>query len=281
LRCNNEHHGEPERSLFTGGPPVNRIFCNATTIALAGGRAAVYVAAVAATLIKKYGNRRLYDTGDSRYITLDELAAKIRGGTDVRVVDATDGNDLTQVTLTQLILESGSAARMLPVPLLTQLIRLGDDALGEFFSRYVTAALELYLGAKRSVRGMVEANPLARIPVGATDALARMWMNTPMGQMLGFGAPGYPSPYGQPYPPPVEPSYPPASYPEPEPEPPPATGAGAAAQQAGGPAAPPAGAAAGGSPDDLAAMRRELDELKRVLREEGLGKPGAKRRRKG
>ena len=82
---------------------------------LAGGARGVYLPPVAATLIKKYGNRRLYDTGDSRYITLEELAAKIRGGTDVRVVDATDGTDLTQVTLTQLILESGSAARMLPV----------------------------------------------------------------------------------------------------------------------------------------------------------------------
>ena len=104
---------------------------------------------MAATLIKKYGNRRLYDTGESRYITLDELAQKIRGGSDVRVVDAKTSEDLTQATLTQIILESGSAHRTLPIPLLTQMIRLGDDSLGEFFSRYVTAALEMYLAAKR------------------------------------------------------------------------------------------------------------------------------------
>lgn len=242
--------------------------------ALAGGARGVYLARVAATLIKKYGNRRLYDTGDSRYITLEELAAKIRGGTDVRVVDATDGTDLTQVTLTQLILESGSAARMLPVPLLTQLVRLGDDALGEFFSRYVTAALELYLGAKRGVRGIAEANPLARIPVGAADALARLWMSSPMGQMMGFAGPGYggyPPSYG--YPPAPEPY--PASYtqapdgvPEPEPE---GRSEPAAAQQG-----------TAGTAEDLAAMRRELEELKRAIRgEDGLGKPGAKRKRKG
>jgi polyhydroxyalkanoate synthesis repressor PhaR len=246
---------------------------------------------VAATLIKKYGNRRLYDTGDSRYITLEELTAKIRGGTDVRIVDATDGNDLTQATLTQLILESGSAARMLPVPLLTRLIRLGDDSLGEFFSRYVTAALELYLGAKRGVRSVVEASPLTRIPVGATDALARMWMNTPMGQMMGFGAPGYgfppgagyPQPGGYPpaggYPPPpgfVPEPYPPGypAEPEPPPTPPPA------AQQTP-PAAPPAAPAPeAATSDDLAALRRELDELKKAIRSDGLGKPGARRKRK-
>src|SRR5499426_4675998 len=130
-------------------------------------------------LIKKYGNRRLYDTGDSRYVTLDELAAKIRGGADLRVVDAQNGEDLTQATLTQIVLETGHAARFLPVQLLTQMIRLSDDALAEFFSRYVTGALDLYLQAKRGVQQIAAYNPLAQIPVAASDALARMWMGTP------------------------------------------------------------------------------------------------------
>src|SRR6185437_10430720 len=86
-------------------------------------------------LIKKYGNRRLYDTGESRYITLDELASKIRAGGDVRIVDAQSGEDLTQATLVQVVLEGGNAAKFLPVQLLTQMIRLSDDALAEFFSR--------------------------------------------------------------------------------------------------------------------------------------------------
>jgi polyhydroxyalkanoate synthesis repressor PhaR len=204
---------------------------------------------VAATLIKKYGNRRLYDTGESRYITLEELAAKIRGGSDVRVVDAKTSEDLTQATLTQLILESGSAHRTLPVPLLTQMIRLGDDSLGEFFSRYVTAALEMYLAAKRGVQNLASVSPLARVPLGATDALARMWMQTPMGQMMGFGAPHHYAPA----PPP------PAAY-TPEPEPPPDEPSDRA--------------------DDLASLRRELDELKKAMRGDGLGKPGARRKTK-
>ncbi|TMA14751.1 MAG: polyhydroxyalkanoate synthesis repressor PhaR, partial [Deltaproteobacteria bacterium] len=87
------------------------------------------------TLIKKYGNRRLYDTGHSRYITLEELADIIRGGEDVRVVDAKSGEDLTTGTLAQIIIEGRGAARLLPVPLLVQLIRMGDDALAEFLGQ--------------------------------------------------------------------------------------------------------------------------------------------------
>jgi len=172
-------------------------------------------------LIKKYGNRRLYDTGESRYITLDELAAKIRSGSDVRIVDASSGDDLTQVTLAQLILESGTGARVLPVALLTQLVRLGDDGLAEFFSRYVTAALDIYLQGRRNLSAFVQYNPLAQIPLAATDALSRMW-----------GSSGPPPP-------------------------------------------PPAP-----ERDDVASLRREVEELKRSMRPEGptVGKPGAKRR---
>ena len=124
-------------------------------------------------VIKKYGNRRLYDTGESRYITLDELAAKVRGGTDVRVVDAQTSEDLTQATLTQIVLETGHAAKFLPVQLLTQMIRLSDDSLAEFFSRYVTGALDMYLQAKRGVQSLAAYNPLTQLPIAATDALAR------------------------------------------------------------------------------------------------------------
>jgi polyhydroxyalkanoate synthesis repressor PhaR len=62
-------------------------------------------------VVKKYPNRRLYDTAESKYITLEDLAARIKGGSDVLVQDATSGADLTQVTLTQIILESRGARR--------------------------------------------------------------------------------------------------------------------------------------------------------------------------
>lgn len=217
---------------------------------MAGG----YRRPVPPVLIKKYGNRRLYDTAESRYITQDELAAAIKRGAEVRVVDAKSGEDLTQATLAQLVLENAHAARALPVGLLTQLIRLDDDALVEFFGRYVTSALELYLTAKRGVQSLAQASPIMRAPLTATDALTRMWMQSPFAQVAGFG--GFPG-----YPPGYPPSAPPPVY-EPEPAPP-----------------PPAPAAPAADPSDaLAAMRRELDELKRAMRGDGVGKPGAKRK---
>jgi polyhydroxyalkanoate synthesis repressor PhaR len=205
---------------------------------------------VATVLIKKYGNRRLYDTSDSRYVTLDELAGKIRSGVDLRVIDAQTNEDLTQNTLTQIVLETGNAAKFLPVQLLTQMIRLSDDALAEFFSRYVTGALDLYLQAKRGVQTLATYNPLTQLPLAAGDALARMWMG-------GYGGapyqqyPGYTAPPPPPYPvsPPAEPEV--DTLEEQTPRKRPKTEPSAAEQRQ----------------DDVAEMRRELDELKQVLRD--------------
>src|SRR5262245_4221684 len=185
-------------------------------------------------LIKKYGNRRLYDTSDSRYITLDELAGKIRSGSDLRIVDAQSGDDLTQATLVQIVLETGNAAKFLPVQLLTQMIRLSDDALAEFFSRYVTGALDIYLQARRGVQTLAAYNPITQLPLAATDTLARMWMGAPFAPQQPAAAYG-----GYPAPPYVAPPPPP----EPDTE-----------------AAPEPASTNGSRDDDVAAMRRELDE---------------------
>lgn len=130
------------------------------------------------TVIKKYGNRRLYDTSISRYVTLDELAERIAGGERVHVVDAKSGRDLTAATLTQIIVEGRELSRLLPVPLLEQLIRLGDDALAEFFGKWVVGALEVYLQARTGLRAQSVWNPLGPMsPFG--EAMARMWMGAP------------------------------------------------------------------------------------------------------
>ena len=60
-------------------------------------------------IVKKYGNRRLYDTAESRYVTLEELAASVRAGAEVRVVDAQTGDDLTQTVLLQMVFDAGQA----------------------------------------------------------------------------------------------------------------------------------------------------------------------------
>jgi polyhydroxyalkanoate synthesis repressor PhaR len=122
-------------------------------------------------IVKKYGNRRLYDTSDSRYVTLAEIAAKIRAGEDVKVVDAKTGEELTAELLTQIIFEDPKTARLLPVPLLLQLIRLGDSALAEFFGRYVSWALEVYLQARQGL-GALQLNPFAQAAFGGMNPLA-------------------------------------------------------------------------------------------------------------
>jgi polyhydroxyalkanoate synthesis repressor PhaR len=225
---------------------------------------------VAAILIKKYGNRRLYDTGDSRYITLEELATKIRMGADVRVVDAQTGDDLTQQTLAQLVMETGNAAKFLPVQLLTQMIRLSDDSLAEFFSRYVTSALDLYLQAKRGVQSLTAYNPLAQIPVAASDALARMWMGTPFGPPPSYQQQPYGYASGPPY---VAP--PPPDDLEPVEEPPRDRKSSPAmtAERRSSPAI-------NGDREDVAAMRRELEELKQLMRDGLAAKPAPRKKRK-
>ena len=74
-------------------------------------------------LIKKYGNRRLYDTRRSGYITLEDLAQIVQGGATVRVVDANSGKDLTRQVLTQVILDQQERLDMIPVELLHTIIR--------------------------------------------------------------------------------------------------------------------------------------------------------------
>ncbi|HEY6459199.1 MAG TPA: polyhydroxyalkanoate synthesis regulator DNA-binding domain-containing protein [Polyangiaceae bacterium] len=129
---------------------------------------------MATVVVKKYGNRRLYDTAQSTYVTLEELTATIRKGSDVQVLDAKSGQDLTQATLTQIIVESRGAAKLLPVPLLLQLIRMKEDALAEFMGRWMSWALAVYTQARRGASNLSAYNPLAMAPFAATNALARL-----------------------------------------------------------------------------------------------------------
>ena len=96
-------------------------------------------------VIKKYGNRRLYDTAGSRYVNLDDLAPHVRAGREVRVVDATTGQDLTRVTLTQIITEDAKDKPTgLPLELLRQLIIASDEVRQEFLMWYLKSAFDTY-----------------------------------------------------------------------------------------------------------------------------------------
>lgn len=80
-------------------------------------------------LIKRYESRKLYDTEESRYVSLDEIAAWVREGQEVRVVDNATDADVTSQTLTQIILEEGrKGTALLPSELLHELVRMGERA---------------------------------------------------------------------------------------------------------------------------------------------------------
>src|SRR6201988_1194426 len=104
-------------------------------------------------LVKKYGNRRLYDTTGSRYVNLDDLAALVRAGKEVRVVDAKTGQDLTRITLTQIITEDAKDKPTgLPLELLRQLIVASDEVRQEFVMWYLKSAFDAYQKVQDAVQ---------------------------------------------------------------------------------------------------------------------------------
>ena len=110
----------------------------------------------AKVVIKKYANRRLYDTSSSRYINLEDIAALVRNGKDVQVVDAASGEDLTRVTLTQIIVEDARGQPSgLPLELLRQLIVASDRVGQEFIMWYLNSAFDAYKKVQSSLQDRI------------------------------------------------------------------------------------------------------------------------------
>ena len=104
-------------------------------------------------VIKKYGNRRLYDTSGSRYVNLEDIAALVRNGKDVQVLDAKTGEDLTRVILTQIILEDAKDQPSgLPLELLRQLVVATDRVGRDFLMWYLKSAFDAYHKVHDSVQ---------------------------------------------------------------------------------------------------------------------------------
>ena len=107
-------------------------------------------------LIRKYSDRRLYDTGASRYVKLTDIARMVRDGLDVRVVDGRSGKDLTHLIFTQIIVENAREREIaLPLQLLTQLVRASDKASHDFLTWYLNNTLDLYEKAQETVRSQL------------------------------------------------------------------------------------------------------------------------------
>ena len=105
-------------------------------------------------IIKKYANRRLYNTSSSSYITLDDLARMTREGVDFQVLDAKTGADITHSILTQIIMEeeANGAEQMLPVSFLRQLIAMYGNSMQALMPHYLEASMENFQANQRKLQ---------------------------------------------------------------------------------------------------------------------------------
>ncbi len=111
-----------------------------------------------AVVIKKYANRRLYNTETSTYVTLEDLAQMVRSDRDFVVYDAKSGDDLTHAVLTQIIVEQESregGQTLLPIPFLRQLIRFYDDQMGRMVPSYLQFSLESLVKEQEKFRSQL------------------------------------------------------------------------------------------------------------------------------
>lgn len=100
-------------------------------------------------IIKRYGNRRLYNTETRSYINYQELAKIVRDGSDVQVIDSTSKEDVTKAVLIQVILEEEKNNQtVLPTEFLFQLLRTREDSVQDFFKNHLSASFNAYLKTK-------------------------------------------------------------------------------------------------------------------------------------
>jgi polyhydroxyalkanoate synthesis repressor PhaR len=136
--------------------------------------------------IKKYANRRLYDTESSTYITLDKLAEMIREGREFEVVDAKTGEDITRTVLTQIIVdEEARGATMLPISFLKQLIGLYGNSMQTFVPQYLEAAMDAFQRNQSTVRDTFGANmfaDLAKRNLAMFEDASRAFSGKPKGE---------------------------------------------------------------------------------------------------
>ncbi len=128
----------------------------------------------AATIIKKYPNRRLYDTSAGRYVNLEDVAALIRSGGDVAVVDARTGKDVTRAVLTQIIVEDArNEPSGLPVELLRQLVLTTDRAGRDFMTWYLKSAVDAYQRVRETALSPLETVKSLLAPLGGRETSPR------------------------------------------------------------------------------------------------------------
>ncbi|MFT3727485.1 MAG: polyhydroxyalkanoate synthesis repressor PhaR [Terricaulis sp.] len=128
----------------------------------------------APVVIKKYANRRLYNTAASSYVTLDHLSEMVREGVDFVVLDAKTGDDITRSVLTQIIFEQESRGQnLLPVQFLRRLIRFYGDQMQGFLPPYLEMSMESFSKAQDKMRENISRTFGATTPMAAFEEQAQ------------------------------------------------------------------------------------------------------------
>ena len=121
-------------------------------------------------IIKRYGNRRLYNTETQTYVNYEDLTKLVRDGQDIKVIDSTTKEDVTKAVLIQLILEEEKDKKsILPTPFLFQLLRSREESMQDFFTNHLSASFEAYLKTKE------EFNNRFRTMLEMASAAPQMW----------------------------------------------------------------------------------------------------------
>jgi polyhydroxyalkanoate synthesis repressor PhaR len=146
-------------------------------MSVAKGEPETAAAATKPAVVKKYANRRLYNTATSSYVTLDELSQMVRKGEEFVVFDAKTGEDITRSVLTQIILEEDSKGRnLLPIGFLRHVIGYYDDSLQSFLPRYLELSMENFAKHQDQMRSYVEQTFGRFFPLGQLEDMTRQNM---------------------------------------------------------------------------------------------------------
>lgn len=149
-------------------------------------------------IIKKYPNRRLYDTEISSYITLEDVRQLICDGEKFEVIDAKSGEDLTRTVLLQIIAEHEERGQpIFSTELLTQIIRFYGDALQGFMGNYLERSMQLFLDQQSQFRSQLS-NLMGQTPWSMLNQLTErnldLWKDFQQGLMGGITDPGATTP---------------------------------------------------------------------------------------
>ncbi|MDX2224201.1 MAG: polyhydroxyalkanoate synthesis repressor PhaR [Rhodospirillaceae bacterium] len=193
--------------------------------------------------IKKYANRRLYNTATSSYVTLDNLAEMIKNGVEFTVTDAKSGEDITRSVLTQIIVEQeGKGQALLPIKFLRQIISFYGDSLGGVVPRYLEHSMEAFAQNEANMRRIMQDAFKGLFPTQRMEEIGKqnlVLFENAMKMFNPFGAMARPG----------------------------SSGSGSGGPGSGGPgatsesAAPSAKPATGEAPPDLQSLKAELDSL--------------------